>query len=158
MSWFLLHPLMEWLSRSGGTCICVWQVLAAFLEQDDASHRRPVLLFICGMPLRYVVFILPARIPAFLEEEVNKPPGLSPQESNFFTLGGPSVSLNTALLWLDLNTSCPRRFASCTKKKKSCRLQEMEQLKVVSLWCQVTFSFWNVTYGINLKEIVHHSP
>ena len=117
----------------------------------------PVILFICGMLLRYVVFILPARIAAFLEEETNKPPGLSPQESNFFTLGGPSVSLNTALLWLDLNTSCPRRFASCTKKK-SCRLQEMEQLKVVSLWCQVTFSFWNATYGINLKEIVHHSP
>ena len=59
---------------------------------------EPVILVICGMPLRYVVFILPARIPAFLEEEVNKPPGLSPQESNFFTLGGPSVSLNTALL------------------------------------------------------------
>lgn len=73
-------------------------------------------------------------IPAFLEEEVNKPPCLFPRESNFFTLGGPSVSPNTALLWLELNTSCPRHFASC-------RFQEMEQLKVVSLWCQI-FSFF----------------
>ena len=84
--------------------------LAAWLRTSDSAHLWHALW--C------VVFILPVHIPAFLEGDVNKPPGLSPQESNFFTLGGPSVSLNTALLWLDLNTSCPRRFASCTKRKK----------------------------------------